>query len=294
MNSAAASRLSIPFGLALLFAILLAPSAGANTISATLGVAGPSNYAILFLSTSGQPQMNGPGTSSGNVGYNGSTSLQLNGSSGPEVNGNLILGNNASVNNPAQVSGTIFSNQSAQLNAAEAAAISASAVFNGLTPTSAMTVVNGTTTIIGSAGLNVINLTGITLGNGQTLTLNGPAGAQFVINVSGNIVLNSASIILAGGLLNTDVVYNVAGKIQTSGGLNNLSVINGIVLDLTGQIAMAPGSIQGELIAGGNNPQIVSGGFVNGGGGTSVPEPSSLLLLSMGLGSLLLLRRRPA
>jgi len=292
MNSAATYRLSTLFGLALLSTVLLAPAARANTISATLGVAGPANYSILFLSTSGQPQMNGPGTSSGNVGYNGSTTLQLNGSSGPEVNGNLILGNNASVNNPAQVTGTIFTNQSAQLNAAEAAAIAAAAVFNGLTPTSAMTVVNGTTTIIGTAGLNVINLTGITLGNCQTLTLNGPAGAQFVINVSGNIVLNSASIVETGGLLNTDVVFNVGGKVQTSGGLNNLSVINGIVLDLTGQIAMAPGAINGELIAGGNNPQIVSGGFVNG--TTNVPEPSSLLLLSMGLGSLLLLRRRSA
>jgi len=292
MNSAATYRLSTLFGLALLSTVLLAPAARANTISATLGVAGPANYSILFLSTSGQPQMNGPGTSSGNVGYNGSTTLQLNGSSGPEVNGNLILGNNASVNNPAQVTGTIFTNQSAQLNAAEAAAIAAAAIFNGLTPTSAMTVVNGSTTIIGSAGLNVINLTGITLGNGQKLTLNGPAGAQFVINVSGNIVLNSASIVETGGLLNTDVVFNVGGKVQTSGGLNNLSVINGIVLDLTGQIAMSPGSINGELIAGGNNPQIVSGGFVNG--TTTVPEPSSLLLLSMGLGSLLLLRRRSA
>jgi len=292
VTSAAIYRLSTFLGAALLFTVLPASSARANTISATLGVAGPGNYSILFLSTSGQPQMNGPGTTTGTVGYNGSTTLQLNGSSGPEINGNLILGNSASVNNTAQVTGTIFTNQSAQLNAAQAAAISASAVFNGLTPTSVMTVVNGTTTIIGSAGLNVIDLTGITLGNGQTLTLSGLAGAQFVINVSGNIVLNSASIILAGGILNTDVVYNVGGKVQTSGGLNNLSVINGIVLDLAGQIAMAPGSINGELIAGGNNPQIVSGGFVNG--TTNVPEPSSLLLLSMGLGSLLLLRRRLA
>jgi PEP-CTERM motif len=292
MTSARTYRLSTLFGVALLFTVLLAPSAKADTISSTLGVAGPSNYAILFLSTSGQPQMNGPGTTTGNVGYNGSTSLQLNGSNGPEINGNLILGNNAtvSVSNPPQVTGTIFTNQSAQLNAAQAAAINAAAVFNGLTPTSVLTLVNGTATIIGSAGLNVIDLTGINLGNGQTLTLNGPAGAQFVINVSGDIVLNSALIQETGGLLGTDVVFNVGGKVQTSGGLNNLSVINGIVLDLTGQIAMAPGAINGELIAGGNNPQIVSGGSVHG--VTTVPEPSSLLLLSMGLGSLLLLRRR--
>jgi hypothetical protein len=292
VTAATTYRLSTLFGVALLFTILLAPSAQADTISSALGVAGPSNYAILFLSTSGQPQMNGPGTTTGNVGYNGSTNLQLNGSNGPEINGNLILGNNATVNNPGQVTGTIFTNQSAQLNAAQAAAISAGAFFNGLTPTSVLTSVNGTATIIGTAGLNVIDLTGINLGNGQTLTLNGPAGAQFVINVSGDIVLNSALIQETGGLLATDVVFNVGGKVQTSGGLNNLSVINGIVLDLTGQIAMAPGAINGELIAGGNNPQIVSGGSVHG--VTNVPEPSSLLLLSMGVTGLLLLRRRAA
>lgn len=290
MTSATNRRLSaVPF-IALLFTLLFSASAKADTISSALGVAGPGNYAILFLSTSGQPQMNGPGTTTGNVGYNGSTSLQLNGSAGPEINGNLILGNNATVNNPAQVTGTIFTNQSAQLNAAQAAAINAASFFNGLTPTSVMTVVNGTTTIIGSAGLNVLNLTGITLGNGQTLTLSGPAGAQFVINVSGNMALNSGLIQETGGLLASDVVFNVAGKVQTSGGLNNESVINGIVLDLSGQIALSPGAINGELIAGGNNPQIVSGGSVTG--IVSAPEPSSLLLLSMGITGLFLLRRR--
>lgn len=290
MTSATHRRLSAVAFVALLFILLFTAAAKADTISSALGVAGPGNYAILFLSTSGQPQMNGPGTTTGNVGYNGSTSLQLNGSAGPEINGNLILGNNATVNNPAQVTGTIFTNQSAQLNAAQAAAINAASFFNGLTPTSVMTVVNGTTTIIGSAGLNVLNLTGITLGNGQTLTLSGPAGAQFVINVSGNMALNSGLIQETGGLLASDVVFNVAGKVQTSGGLNNESVINGIVLDLSGQIALSPGAINGELIAGGNNPQIVSGGSVTG--IVSAPEPSSLLLLSMGITGLFLLRRR--
>lgn len=278
------------FGVGLLLAALLTPSAKADEISATLGVAGPGNYAILFLSTSGQPQMNGPGTTNGNVGYNGSSTLQLNGSAGPEIHGNLILGNSASVNNSGQVTGSILTGQSATLNAAQTAALNAVTTFNGLTPTSTMTSINGSLTIFGSAGLNVIDLGGIQLGNGQTLTFNAPAGAEFVINDAGNLVLNSGLIQETGGVLTTDLVFNVAGKVQTSGGLNNESVINGIVLDQSGQIALSPGAINGELIAGGNNPQIVSGGSVNQ--MTTVPEPSTLLLFGAGLSGLLLRRRR--
>jgi len=231
--------------------------------------------------------MNGPGTTNGNVGYNGSTTLQLNGSSGPEINGNLILGNSASVNTPGQVTGAILTGQGTTLNAAQAAALNAVTVFNALTPTLGLTSVNGSLTITGVAGLNVIDLTGINLGNGQTLDLAGPAGAEFVINDSGNLVLNSGLIEETGGLLTDDVVFNVAGNVQTSGGLNNESVIDGIVLDKSGQINLAPGEINGELIAGGNNPQIVSGASVNQ-VINNTPEPSTLLLLSMGLGGFLL------
>ena len=44
--------------------------------------------------------------------------------------------------------------------------------------------------------------------------------------------LNSDTFALFGGLTNSDVVYNFAGyggDLQTSGGLNNESVINGII-----------------------------------------------------------------
>jgi hypothetical protein len=287
LNIPTISRRLIALSIGVLLTALFIPSAKADDISATLGAAGPSNYAILFLSTSGQPQMNGPGTTNGNVGYNGNTTLQLNGSSGPEINGNLILGNSASVNTPGQVTGAILTGQGTTLNAAQAAALNAVTVFNALTPTLGLTSVNGSLTITGVAGLNVIDLTGINLGNGQTLDLAGPAGAEFVINDSGNLVLNSGLIEETGGLLTDDVVFNVAGNVQTSGGLNNESVINGIVLDKSGQINLAPGEINGELIAGGNNPQIVSGASVNQ-VINNTPEPSTLLLLSMGLGGFLL------
>ena len=45
---------------------------------------------------------------------------------------------------------------------------------------------------------------GINLGNGQTLTLNGSAGSQFVIN-SPSMTLNSGKIALTGGVTANDV-----------------------------------------------------------------------------------------
>ena len=167
------------------------------------------------------------------------------------------------------------------LNQANTDADNAATTFAALSPTQTVSggAINGTTTVSAAnpGGLNVINLTGINIGNGQTLTLTGPAGTEFVINDSGNLTLNSGHIDLAGGVSVNDVVFNISSSgnvVMTSGGLNNESIINGIILTPHGGIAMAPGLINGELIAGGQTVHLVSGAGVN-----QVPEPSTLLLL---------------
>lgn len=280
------SILSIAIGL---LTVGLSPSAKADYINMNLGLAGPEYYAVLALAGASDIALNGPGTTQGNVGISSGT-LSLNGSKGPEVNGNVILagGANISIGNPPQVTGSVLTNQN--LSLANTDALSAAAAFNALTPTQTVPGggINGTTTINGSAGLNVLNISGINLGNGQTLTLNGPAGSEFIINDSGSLVLNSGKILLSGGVSNTDVVFNITSsgnQIQTSGGLNNESVINGIILAPNSGVAMAPGLINGELIAGGSTIHLVSGASVElpmTPPPSSVPTPPAIVMMVLG------------
>jgi hypothetical protein len=279
---------------ALAFATTLIACVGARAdfISSTLGAAGPSDFALLTLSGATDIALNGPGTTNGNVGISspssGTANLQLNASGGlPAIVGNLFLGNSATLNNAAQVSGSVFTNQNALLFAANTAAINAASTFAGLATTQSVgSAINGNITIIGTPGLNVVDVSAINLGNGQTLTLSGPAGSEFIIN-SPSMTLNSGRIILAGGVTANDVVFNLTGTgndLQTSGGLNNESVINGVVLDAKGSVGMAPGLINGELIAGGQSVHLVSGASVNAAQGPpAIPEPSGWLLFGTGL-----------
>src|SRR5579864_2055174 len=97
-------------------AVLFVPAAHAGFIVTTLGAAGPANWAILAMNgTSLTIGMNGPGTSVGNVGV-ASGNLALNGSAGPEINGNLYFAGNSNFSGSSgctpgcQVTGTVFKN----------------------------------------------------------------------------------------------------------------------------------------------------------------------------------------
>jgi hypothetical protein len=265
----------------------LAEQTRAGFVTDTLGSAGPGNFAILTLNGAKDIALNGPGTTNGNVGVSDGGVLALNSSNGnpsTAVNGNVFLGNTATINNPKQVTGTVFTNQTPLLNQANTDARNASATFAALAPNLSVpgNAINGTTTINGTAPVNVLNISSLHLGNGQSLTLNGPPGSQFVINNSGNFTLNSGHINLTGGLTPSDVVINQtapSGDLSTSGGLNNESVVNAILLAPNQGIAFAPGLVNGEVISGGSTVHFVSGASVNM---PPVPAPPSMVLMCIG------------
>ena len=149
----------------------------------------------------------------------------------------------------------------------------ASSTFAALTPTLSNTSISGNTTINLAPGVNVADLTGINLGGSNVLTLNGPAGSEVIFNISGGLTLNSGRVALTGGLTPADVVFNLTGNqaFATSGGLNQESVLEGIVLNPHGQVHLTPGRVIGEIIAG-DNINIASGGSI----ASPVPETSSL------------------
>jgi hypothetical protein len=268
--------------------LLSGSPAKADFISSTLGAAGPSHWSILTLTGASDIALNGPGTSNGAVGISHGT-LALNGSAGPEVNGNVFLATGAAISGAAsQVTGTVFTNQN--LSQANTDAVNASTTFAALAPT--LTVsgnqITGTLTLNGTAGINVLNISLLNLGNHEILTLNSIAGSQWIINDSGNFTLNSGRISLTGGVVNNDVVFNVTATgnaISASGGLNNESIVNGILLAPSSGIAFAPGLVNGEVIAGGSTVHFVSGASV-------IPEPSIFALLALGAAGMLTLRRR--
>jgi choice-of-anchor A domain-containing protein len=273
------------------FAAILgfASTAHADFISGTLDGAGSGDFAILALDTSTHLHINGPAPQGtiGNVGVvNPTADFHLDGPN--SITGNVLVSGSASqFQNTGTVSGSILANQSATLNAANTAALNAASTFAGLSGTSEGAI-NGTTTINATnpGGVNVFDVTGINLGNGQTLTLNGPPGTEFIVDDSGGITLNSGRILLTGGVTAADVVFNITGNgsISTSGGLNNESVLNGILLAPNSSVALSPGQINGELIAGGSI-DLASGAEVIG--VPPIPEPSTWVMV---LGSLGLLR----
>ena len=131
----------------------------------------------------------------------------------------------------------------------------------------------------------VYNLTNFTLHNGDIVNLK--AGGSYVFNIAGSLSLNSAEILDAAGLSPSDVLFNITGTqgVQFSGGLNNESVLDGIILAPDAQVSLTPGAVDGEIISG-QNINIASGGSVQG-LTTTVPDTgSSAMLLGLACGFL--------
>ncbi len=131
-------------------------------------------------------------------------------------------------------------------------------------------------TVIGHAGQNVVDVQDVVL-NGATATIDSPPNSSFVIRVHGKLSLNGASsIALAGGISPDKVLFDVIGSGQDVA-LTGKSTLAGIVLALSRNVSLSSGIVSGEVIAGGQQLAITSGGQINGwcGCNDATPAPTT-------------------
>jgi len=128
------------------------------------------------------------------------------------------------------------------------------------------------TTITGDVGINVICVGDVVL-SGKKITLTGPAGAQFIFNVTGKFVLTGGGagpqIRVSGGVEPKDVLYNIIGlgaDVAFSGGGGGVNccaaIVDGTLLAPERKINLSPGLVNGQVISG-RDINIVSGASVN-------------------------------
>jgi len=318
------SAFSLAWVTALAVMGMIIPEARADLI-----VGDATNYTVLYEGTGGHNLQITNVIVNGNLGVGGTGVVQ---DSGPAV---LAGGLDLSASNTGQ-----FHNNNAKnigpfpVNYNVAAVTSALNFVNDLNSgwggqDGTDVSISGNTTINASAGMlhtiivdgqsetaEVFDVTGFSLGNGQTITINDVAGSNVVfnflsslgnVNFQGDVVLN--------GLTGDQLLWNVVGTGKHFDINNNASTFGtgfgspaaqGIFLNPNGEMSSVNANIVGRFFGGDSQDmQIVSGtnliapppgGGSTGGstGGTIVPEPSSIVLLLTVLAGLGLGTRRKA
>lgn len=257
-----------------LFACLaLAISAKATIPSSDLPYLGPfGNLAEL-----GNQLEDGQGTING-VGVFTPWKLSFTNSATIGVNGEFYMTGNAGSTGMTVVNGTVFSGQAMSLEQSQL--LSDSSALAALTPDQTL-IANPATGLnfdVASGEVEVVDLNGGLNLNDQNITLTG--GGALVLNIEGSFSLGASAGIL-GDADNIYINYEGTSPITTGAG----ATIDGLVFDPNAS-ANLDGTWNGGVYGGWNTITLDPGPGI-----TPVPEPGSMVLISIGLASLLLTRR---
>jgi len=242
-----------------------------------LALGGPTNLTITG------PSMISGTSPSPIVGVASRGNVTLTGPSSIQAKVYLGLGDKVSLSGQSFTSWPVEQDSATDtfLNKARTDALSAAHCMAMLSPTitngpQSINITNpsNNVTIHANNQVNVINFTDLILTNGTlTLTSNGTScgadpgcsGPTLIINISGRFQISGGSkIVLTGGLDEVHVIYNVVGtgNVQFSGGANNgvpNSQITGVLFAPYRSVDLAPGLVNGAVIAGGSDITLTSG-----------------------------------
>lgn len=194
------------------------------------------------------------------------------------VNGEFYMTGNAGSTGITVVNGTVFSGQAMSLEQGQL--LSDSSALAALTPDQT-TSANQATALdfdVPSGQVEVVDFNGGLNLNDQNITLTG--GGALVLNIEGSFSLGASAGIL-GDPDNIYINYEGTSPITTGAG----ATIDGLVFDPNAS-ANLDGTWNGGVYGGWNTITLDPGPGV-----TPVPEPGSMVLISIGLASLLLAPR---
>jgi uncharacterized repeat protein (TIGR01451 family) len=216
--------------------------------------------ACTVLETNGSTvTIAGPSSVSGGVCIGPNGKLSMSGSTFVTGKAELASGATITTSGSATVQGGVDTNVdlSSQINAANTAAANAAALCSSYSGS-----LSSTQTITGVVGNNVRCVQTLNLQGGSALTLTGPAGATFILNVNGTFALGgSGKILVSGGVQPKDVLVNVVGA-GSDVVIGGSSVLQGSLIALNRKINNAPGFITGQIVSS-KDITISSGGQVN-------------------------------
>lgn len=209
---------------------------------------------------------------------------------------------------PSGSAATINYNQSTTVGAAISAALNLSTTYgsyaSAATGLANLGTLNGNNAVSATNGYKVsgtqsyvFQATTLSIGNGNTLTINGTSSQYVIIDVTGNgngSNLNGA-LALTGGITPDQVLINFTGSGGNVQGAANGATLSGTFLIPYDTVQLNSLTINGHIFGGGSgtNFQFVSNAFISQPAiQSAVPEPVSLTILSVGVVGTLIARRR--